>query len=416
MAHLLGFTDLDDRGQEGLELVYESWLKGRSGSKRVHRDRLGREIEMLEGLQDMHPGQDVMLSLDQRLQYLAYRALKSSVKNNKAAAGAVVVLDIKTGEILAMVNQPTFNPNVRLRIRDGRYRNRALTDVFEPGSLMKTFSVVNALQYGAGRVRPDTVVDTSPGFWTVGHQVVKEDKNKNYGPIDLSMILQKSSNVGVSKLTLALPSEALINTYQHLGFGSATGSGFPGESAGSLTAPKNGSFTLATMSFGYGMNVTLLQLAQAYAVLGAEGIKKPVSFLKQEAPVLGEQVISPKVAREVIQMLTHVVEQGGGVKAKVAGYQVAGKTGTVRKIDKGVYQSNNHLALFAGVAPAINPRFAIAVMVDDPQGNAYYGSQVAAPIFSEIAMGALRLFNIAPDEMTSSGLRIAQISATISHE
>lgn len=412
MSHVLGFTDLDDHGQEGLELAYEHWLQGMAGAKRVVRDRRGREVQILEGLRAMRPGQDVALSIDQRLQYLAYRELKAAVSAHKAAAGAAVVLDVRTGEVLAMVNQPSFNPNVRIKMRtDGRCRNRAVTDAFEPGSVIKTFSVTNALHHGV--VTPASMVDTSPGWMTVGGKVVQEDKHKNYGLIDVATILQKSSNVGVSKLTLALPSKNLYDLFSKLGFGTATGSGFPGESAGLLSPSiKSGSFVLATLSFGYGMSVTPIQLAQAYAVLGAGGVKHPVTFLKQTGglqSIEGEQIIDSITARQVVDMLASVVEQGGGSKAKVVGYHMAGKSGTARKIKDGVYQKDSHIAVFAGVAPASNPQFAIVVMIDDPKAEkaVYYGGQVAAPVFSKIAAGALRIFNIPPDVNDSRGLRVA---------
>ena len=413
MSHILGFTDVDDHGQEGLELAYEQWLGGVAGAKRVIRDRMGREVQILAGLKAMHPGQDVALSIDQRLQYLAYRELKAAVSAQQAAAGAAVVLNVHTGEILAMVNQPSFNPNVRIKMcTDGRYRNRAVTDVFEPGSVIKTFSVTNALVHGL--VTPTSMVDTSPGWMTVGRNVVHEDKYKNYGLIDVATILKKSSNVGVSKLTLSLPSENLYGLYSQLGFGSATGSGFPGESSGSLSASiKSGSFMLATLSFGYGMSVTPLQLAQAYAVLGADGVKHPVTFLKQQKGVegaAGEQILDPVIARQVVDMLASNVDAGGGTNAKVLGYRIAGKSGTSRKISQGVYQKDRHIAVFAGVAPASNPQFAIVVMVDDPKakGSVYYGGQVAAPVFSKIAAGALRLFNIPSDTDDARSLRVAQ--------
>lgn len=407
-AHVLGFTDLDDKGKEGLEMVFDKWLSGTPGSKKIIRDRLNREVQIIEGLKDMESGRDIMLSLDNRLQYLAYRELKAAVLESNAVAGSVVVLDVETGEILAMVNQPSFNPNLRIKIRsdDGRYRNRAVTDMFEPGSVMKTFSVVSALQNGS--FTPATMVDTSPGWMMVGGRKVREDKEKNFGMINIATVLQKSSNVGVTKLTLALPPQRLWQTYCGLGFGKQTGSGFPGESSGTLGKPETtGPFVLATMAFGYAMSVTPLQLAQAYAVL-ANGVKRPVSFLKQKEVPMGEQVIDARVARQVVDMLTAVVEQGSGRKAQVLGYQTAGKTGTTRKLNPaGGYLEDNHVAIFAGLAPATRPRFAIVVVIDDPKGKLYYGSQLAAPVFSKIAAGALRLFNIPPDVIDNEHLRVA---------
>jgi len=417
-AHVLGFTDIDDHGQEGLELTFDSWLSGMPGSKRVIKDRRGREVQILEGIQDMHSGQDVVLSLDQRLQYLAYRELKAAVLEHQALAGSAVILDVHTGEILAMVNQPSFNPNLRLKLPlDGRFRNRAVTDLMEPGSIIKTFSVASALQNG--QVKPTTMIDTSPGWMKVAGHPVREDNQKNFGVIDVATILKKSSNVGVSKLTLALPSETLWQTYRNVGFGAATGSNFPGEASGTLVRPPNSSFMLATLAFGYGMNVTPLQIAQAYAVLGAGGNKHPVTFLKQPGKPNAEQVLDPVVARQVVDMLAQVVSEGSGKKAQVLGYPMAGKTGTVRKISSGVYQEDSHVAVFAGLAPASHPRFAIVVVVDDPKHNQniYYGSQIAAPIFSKIAAGAMRIFNIAPEVVNSQDLRVAQFEdGTSFHE
>lgn len=410
-AHVLGFTDIDDHGQEGLELSFDKALTGVAGMKRVVKDRLGREVQILEGLKDMESGQDVVLSLDQRLQYLAYRELKAAVIEHNAQAGSAVVLDVRTGEVLAMVNQPSFNPNTRVKLKlDGRYRNRAVTDTLEPGSVMKPFSVASALQYGS--FTPASMVDTSPGWMAIGGHIVTDGKDNNFGKINVATILQKSSNVGVSKLTLSTPSPAsnLLKTYRGFGFGSHTGSGFPGESAGTLTKPSNnGTFVLATMAFGYAMSVTPLQLAQAYAILGRGGVKRPVTFLKQENIPVGEQVLDATVARQVLDMLTTVVQQGSGKRAQVVGYQTAGKTGTPRKINQnGEYQEDSHVAVFAGLAPASHPRFAIVIMIDDPKGNQYYGSQIAAPVFSKVAAGALRLFNIPPDMIDRSNLRVAQ--------
>jgi cell division protein FtsI (penicillin-binding protein 3) len=417
-SHVLGFTNIDGGGQEGVELAFDQWLGGSAGSKRIIQDRRGREVQTLEGIKDMQPGKDVMLSLDQRLQYLAYRELKMAVSAHNAVAGSAVILDVKTGEILAMVNQPSFNPNMRIKLHtDGRFRNRAVTDVFEPGSVMKTFSVASALQNG--RFTPATMVDTSPGWLSIGGHPVREIKNKNFGMINVQTILQKSSNVGVTKLTLSLPPETLWSTYSNVGFGKATGCGFPGESSGMLICPsKKSSFALATLSFGYGMSVTPLQLAQAYAVLGAGGVKRPVTFLKQISQQPGEQVMEPEVARQVVEMLKGVVAQGSGTQAQVLGYQTAGKTGTTRKINPtGGYLVDSHVALFAGVAPANHPRFAIVVLVDDPKGDKYYGSQIAAPIFSKIAAGALRIFNIAPDVVDTQNLQVARVNNSSSlHE
>ncbi len=409
-AHVLGFTNIDGQGKEGIELAFDDTLRGTNGSKRVVRDRRGREVQILDGLQEMQSGENVTLSLDQRLQYLAYRELKAAVVSSGAEAGSAVVIDVATGEILAMVNQPSFNPNMRIKLRtDGRYCNRAAVFKLEPGSVAKTFSVVNALQNG--HVTPGTLIDTSPGWMNVSGHMVKEDKHKNFGVIDVASILMRSSNIGVTKLTLSLPPHSLIDTLQKFGFGKTTESGFPGESSGTLIAPpKRGTFVLATMAFGYGMSVTPLQLARAYAALGAGGVIRPATFLKQMDIPKGEQIIDPVVARQVVDMLSGVVEEGGGKKAKVVGYRTAGKTGTTRKVAQtGGYLPGNHVAVFAGLAPASNPRFAIVVVIDDPKGDLYYGSQLAAPVFSKIAAGALRLFNIPPDMLDNQNLRVARV-------
>jgi len=398
VAHVVGFTDIDDHGQEGLELAYDTWLSGAPGSKRIIKDRMGRQVEYIEALKDMRPGQDVVLSIDQRLQYLAHRELKAAVDEHRATAGTAVVLDVQTGEILAMVNHPTFNPNQRNRQRDGRYRNRAVVDRLEPGSVMKTFAITSALQHS--NIKPTTLINTSPGILQIGSNVVKEVENKNYGIIDVATILRKSSNVGVTKLTLALPADKLWETYSRVGFGISTGSGFPGESGGYLERPhQNRPFVLATMAFGYGLAVTPLQLAQGYAVLGANGIKRPVTFIKTEEKIAGEQVIDPRVAQQMVDMLESVIELGT-LKAKVLGYHTAGKSGTARKAGKHGYQADGgHVAVFAGLAPARKPKFAIAVFIDEPRAGVYYGGQVAAPVFSKIAAGALRLFNVPPDTL-----------------
>lgn len=415
-AHVVGFTDLDDQGKEGLELALENALAGSKGRKKVVKDRQGHEVQILEDLQEMQSGQDVVLSVDQRLQYLAYRELKAAVASSKAKAGSAIVLDVQTGEILAMVNQPSFNPNIRIKPQDtARCRNRAVTDKFEAGSVMKTFSVVNAMQHS--QVTAETLINTSPGRIMIGKNVVKEIDDKNLGILSVGEVLKTSSNIGVAKLTLSLPAKNLVDTYSKFGFGTTTGSGFPGESSGTLHAPpKDGSFVLATMAFGYAMSVTPLQLAQAYAVLGAGGVKRTPTFLKQSDIPSGEEVIDHVVAKQTMDMLSGIVDHGGGAKAKVVGYRTAGKTGTSRKLAaSGGYDKHSHVAVFAGLAPASHPRFAIVVVVDDPKAGLYYGSQVAAPLFSKIAAGALRLFNVPPDMVDNQKLRVAQANKNELH-
>lgn len=394
-AHVLGFTNIDDQGQEGLELAYNDYLRGVPGKKQVIKDRLGRIIANLKVVQEPQPGHDLTLSIDRRIQYLAYRELKEAVERFKANSGSVIVVDVKTGEVLAMVNDPSYNPNNRPKEHDGRYRNRAITDVFEPGSTIKAFSVANAMMYG--NFTPKTPIDTSPGWMTVEGKVVRDVHN--YGPSDVTRVLQKSSNIGVTKLTLAVPPETLWNTLHKIGFGQPTSVNFPGESSGFLPYHKNWHpFTLATLSFGYGLSVTNLQLAQAYTALAAGGVKRPLSLLKIDNPKPGEQVIKPEVARQVLEMLETVVEEGGSaVRANVPGYTVAGKTGTVRIVGPHGYDPHRHIGFFVGIAPVSNPRLVIAVMINEPKAGGYYGGIVAAPVFSKVMAGALRIMEVPPE-------------------
>jgi cell division protein FtsI (penicillin-binding protein 3) len=396
-GHLLGFTNVDDVGQEGLELAFDQWLGGIPGVKRVMRDREGRTIEDIERIKAPRPGQDLRTSIDLRVQYLAYRALKQAVLENEARGGSVVVLDIETGEVLAMVNQPAFNPNDREQYLPSRYRNRATNDFFEPGSSIKPFIVAAGMK--TGRFHSDTLVETGPGTFRVGIKTVK-DKH-NLGTIDVRTVLEKSSNVGVVKIALTLKPEEMWTTLHDLGFGSVTGSGFPGESAGILTGFQHWrNIGQATMSYGYGLSVTPLQLAQAYAVLGTGGIRRPVSLRRVDVPPAGERVMDEKVARELVQMLESVVsDEGTARRAAVMGYRVSGKTGTAWKAADGGYNSTKYMAVFGGVVPASNPRLAAIVVVDEPSAGKFYGGDVAAPVFSQVMSGALRLLAIPPDDL-----------------
>jgi cell division protein FtsI (penicillin-binding protein 3) len=397
-GHLLGFTNVDDVGQEGLELAYDQWLGGTPGLKRVMRDSLGRTIEDIERIRPPRPGKDLYTSIDLRLQYLAYRELKAAVQANRARAGSVVVLDIATGEVLAMVNQPSFNPNDREQYAASRYRNRATNDVFEPGSSIKPFVVAAGLE--SGRFSPGTTVDTTPGMVRVGIKTVK-DKH-NLGVIDVTTVLAKSSNVGVVKIALSLSPEQMWQALDQFGFGRVTGSGFPGESAGILPQPRHWRpINQATMSYGYGLSVTPLQLAQAYAVVGSGGVNRPVSLRKLDAPPPGERVIDEVAARELVTMMEAVVGDAGTARrARTMGYRVAGKTGTAWKASgQGGYSTNKYMAVFGGVVPATNPRLAAIVVIDEPSGGAYYGGEVAAPVFSAVMSGALRLLAIPPDDL-----------------
>jgi cell division protein FtsI (penicillin-binding protein 3) len=399
-GHLLGFTNVDDVGQEGLELAFDQWLGGEPGAKRVMRDSLGRTIEDIEQLKAPRPGQDLYTSIDLRVQYLAYRELKAAVQANHARSGSVVVIDIATGEVLAMVNQPAFNPNDREQYAASRYRNRATNDFFEPGSSIKPFVVAAGME--TGRFHADTLIDTGPGMMRVGIKTVK-DKH-NLGTIDVTTVLAKSSNVGVVKIALSLKPGEMWQAFDKFGFGRVSGSGFPGESAGILTGHEHWrSIGQATMSYGYGLSVTPLQLAQAYAVLGSGGIRRPVSLRKLDAPPQGERVFDEEVARELVRMMESVVSDAGTARrAAVMGYRVAGKTGTAWKASEtGGYSTNKYMAVFGGVVPASNPRLAAVVVIDEPTRGAYYGGEVAAPVFASVMSGALRLLAVPPDNLQS---------------
>lgn len=410
-AHVVGFTNVDDRGQEGLELAYENWLRGTPGIQRVIKDRLGRVIQHVELIKKPQPGKNLTLSIDRRLQYLAYRELKKAVFKDKAKAGSVVILDVHTGEVLAMVNQPSYNPNSRKALKASNLRNRAVTDTFEPGSTIKPFTVAAGFQ--SGMFTPQSMINTSPGYMKVGSSMVHDARN--YGLIDIKTLLQKSSNVGASKIALAIPETALQHMQEALGFGETTGSGFPGEAAGFINmSPHWRPIEQATMAFGYGLSVTALQLARAYAVLANGGYLKPIYFVRQRHAVEGQRVMKTKTATTIRHMLESVVShEGTAFKASVEGYRVAGKTGTVKKLVNGQYSNDRYLALFAGMAPAAAPRFVIVVTIDEPQGRAYYGGLVAAPVFSRVMSGALRLFDIAPDKTTPERWRMAVAKAAL---
>ncbi|MDC9719659.1 MAG: penicillin-binding transpeptidase domain-containing protein [Gammaproteobacteria bacterium] len=397
-THLVGFNNVDDQGQEGMELAYESWLQGASGKKVVQKDRTGRTVKDLQLLANAQPGKDLNLSIDLRMQYVAYRELKAVVQQHKASSGSAVVLDVQTGEILAMVNQPAYNPNNRSVMSIDSLRNRALTDVLEPGSTMKPMTIAAALM--SGQYDPDSQVDTSPGFVKVKRKTIRD--HRNYGVLDITGIITKSSNVGVTKLALSLPENSVRDTFYSFGLGQATGSGFPGESSGILpNYAKWNPINLATMAYGYGIAVTPVQLAQAYGVFASYGLKRPVSILKQSEIPEAERVMPEYVAKQVIAMLETVTQKGGtGTRARVPSYKVAGKTGTVHKPSKdGGYDDDVYAAVFAGMAPASKPRLVCVVIVDDPKGEQYYGGEVAAPVFSRIMAESLRLLNVAPDDL-----------------
>ncbi len=408
-AQLVGFTDVDDRGQEGLELSYEDWLRATPGRKRVLKDGRARVVKDVESVRAPEPGKDLVLSIDRRIQFLAYRELKAAVQEHQARAGTAVVLDVETGEVLAMVNQPSYNPNGRRDGRGGRLRNRAITDVLEPGSTIKPFTVAAALELG--KIRPDGLVDTAPGYLRVGRNLVRD--HHDLGRIDVSTVLSRSSNVGASRIALQMTPEEMWRLFSRLGFGAATGSTFPGETAGQLPEFSDWSrFEQATISFGYGLSVSVLQLARAYAVLAADGVARPASLLKVDAAEPGARVMSAQTARTVRTMLERVASADGTAPlAAIPGYRVAGKTGTARKSVAGGYAKDKYQALFAGMAPASSPRLVMVVMIDEPRAGKYYGGQVAAPVFAKVMAGALRLLNVAPDTEGPHDLRLASVGA-----
>lgn len=395
-SHLLGFTNLDEEGQEGLELAYDRSLAGKDGQKRVIQDGRGRVIQEVEVLRTPVQGVDFVTSIDLRVQYLAYRELKGAMREYHAHAGTVIVLDIATGEVLAMVNQPSFNPNDRTQFDAARFRNRAVTDIFEPGSSIKPF--VLAAAFASGRYRPDSTVVSMP--FQVGSRVIRD--HHDLGTIDIGEVLAKSSNVGMAKIALSLDKSQMYDVLRELGFGKVTESGFPGESAGLLASPSNWKpINVATMAYGYGISVTPLQLAQAYATIGAFGIHRPVTFRRVDEAPAGTRVLPAKVARDLVGLLEGVVTATGatGAKAAVPGYRVAGKTGTAWKAEAGGYSKDKYLAVFGGVVPATAPKLAVLVMVDQPKGGRYYGGDVAAPVYSAVSSGALRLMSVAPDDL-----------------
>ena len=414
-GHVVGFTDVDDAGQEGLELAFDHWLAGEDGAKRVIQDGQGHFVQDVEDIRDASPGHDLQLSIDQRIQYLAYRELKAQVRDQRARAGSMVVLDVRTGEVLAMVNQPTYNPNDRDGVSSDDIRNRSVTDMFEPGSTMKPFFVAAALT--SGKFDDHSVIDTSPGYIKVGPKVF-EDEHGSLGTVDIATILAKSSNVGMIHIEQALSPQLIWTTLSQLGFGHVTASGFPGESAGLFSNYTHWRpIGIATMSHGNGISVTPLQLAQAYATVGALGIRRPVSFLPVTTPPAGERVLDERVCRELIGMLETVVSaEGTGKKAAILGYRVAGKTGTAWKAEAGGYAANSgansgaspgqtddhlYMSVFGGVAPATNPRLAAVVVVDSPSAGLHQGGDVAAPVFAAVMGSALRLLGVPPDEQVS---------------
>lgn len=406
-AHTLGFTNVDDEGQEGVELAFDETLRGKPGSRKVIKDRLGRVIEHVEQIKATQPGHNLVLSIDKRIQYIAYRELKAAVQAHKAEAGSMVVLNPNTGEVLALVNQPSFNPNNRGQLKGDNYRNRAVTDVFEPGSTIKPITISAALE--SGQYRPDSPIDTAPGTFKVGRHTVSDVRN--YGALDVAGVIANSSNVGASKIALSLEPELMWRTFNGVGFGTSSGIGLPGEANGYLSDPRNWrDIEQATLAFGYGLSVNVMQLARAYAVLAADGLLRPLSITKVETAPPGHRVMSVETARTIRKMLLRVTTEGTGRAAAVTGYPVAGKTGTVHKSTTRGYAEDRYLSLFAGILPAETPELVAVVVIDEPQSGEHFGGRVAAPIFSRVMSDTARVLGLTPiqsDDLDAQRYRMA---------
>lgn len=399
-AQLVGFTNIDDRGQEGIELAFDQWLTGVPGKRQVIKDRRGDLIRDLQVKENAKPGKELALSIDLRLQYLAHRELRNTILEFEAKAGSLVMIDVRTGEILAMVNHPTYNPNNRRSLDPQATRNRALIDVFEPGSTVKPFSIAAAI--GTGRWQPESKVDTGNGQMRIGRYTIRDVSRG--GNLNLTEVLMKSSNVAISKIALDIGAQPVYDVMQGVGFGADTGLGFPGERVGQLPMHRKwGQAETATLAYGYGVSVTAVQLAHAYAVLGNQGRNMPLSLLRRDRDAeQGTQVIDSKISRDVMKMLQAVVEEngGGGARAKVVGYHVGGKSGTAKKLAAGGgYTKSSYRSLFSGVGPVDNPRVATVVVIDEPSKGGYYGGLVAAPVFGRVMAGALRILNVRPDNL-----------------
>ena len=395
MAHVIGFTGVEDAGQEGIELAFQDTLAGKSGSRRVIKDRMGRIVEDIESIRGAQDGRDITLSVDGKIQNIAFGALKSAVEANKAKAGAIVVLDVRTGEVLALANLPTYNPNNRGKLTGAQLRNRVMTDLFEPGSTAKPLTVALALD--AGKVTPDTVIQTASGTLTISDRTIRDAHPG--GNMSVAQVIQKSSNVGTAKIALSMPREQMWDMFKKVGFGAAPALGFPGEAHGKVRDWKTWRpIEQATMSYGYGLSVSLIQLARAYSVFARDGEMVPLTLTRTDMPVAGKQVISAETARAMRAMLELAVQPGGTApRARVMGYRVAGKTGTAHKLEGGGYAAKKYVSSFVGFGPVSDPRLVIAVMIDEPSAGQYYGGAVAAPVFSQVMQGALRRLGVAPD-------------------
>lgn len=397
-AHLVGMTDVDDRGQEGMELAYDAWLTGENGAKEVLKDLRGRTVKELRLVKAARPGQNLTLSIDLRLQYLAHRELKKAVEDSGAIAGSIVILDVLTGEVLAISNMPTYNPNDRSRARGAGLRNRAITDLYEPGSTVKPWVILAALE--SGKFKPEDIIDTHPGYIVIGNKTIPD--HRNYGAMDLAMAIAKSSNVAMTKISFALDTNTVRDMYERLGVGQPLGTGFPGESAGRLPVFKPAQkIERANVSYGYALNSTVLQTVQAYGVIAAGGIKRPISLLRVDGSPEGQRVVAQEHTDQVKKMLKRVVSaEGTGSKARAISYSVGGKTGTVFKAVNGRY-TRQQMSSFIGMAPADNPRIVAMVVIDEPQGGGIRGNGgvVAAPAFSKVAEDALRMLQVPPDNI-----------------
>jgi cell division protein FtsI (penicillin-binding protein 3) len=408
-SHLLGIVNVDGKGQEGLEMAYDDYLTGRDGAREVVKDLYGNVVKQVQVTQVPEPGRDLQLTMDLRLQYIAYRELKAAVAAHHAKAGAAVLLDARNGDVLALVNQPSYNPNNRATLKPEHMRNRALADLIEPGSTMKPFTVAAALQ--SGRYRASSEIDTSPGFIRVKRKAIRD--HRNYGVLDITGIITKSSNVGVVKLAHDLGPESMWSFLADAGVGETTVLGFPGEAVGRLPYPEQlDDLRLATVSYGYGLSVTPLQLAQAYTTFTEHGCRLPVHLVMPEMrDHTCKRVMSADIARQVMDMMETVTSaKGTGRRARVAGYRVGGKTGTAHKVGKSGYEDSQYTAVFAGVAPVSDPELVLVVVVDEPQGQEYYGGEVAAPIFSRIMAQALRLRQVPPDEQNPDWLKNLRVA------
>ena len=409
-AHVVGFTDIDDKGREGLEMAYDEWLQGKPGKRKVMRDRTGRFIEGVGVVDKAVPGRDLHLSLDKQLQYFADRALASAVEEHQAESANLVVMNVKTGEVLAMANYPTYNPNDMGDRHNGAQRNRSITDVFEPGSTMKPFTIAAALD--SQKFTPDDIVFTSPGHYTIGKYKISDIRDNGW--LDLTGIITKSSNVGISKLARQLEPEQMWSVFDSFGFGRPTGSEFPGEVAGYFNHP-----TLwhhieqASVSYGYGLSVSALQLVRAYSAIANDGLMPSVSFIAVDEAETSQQVVDVKIAKSVQAMLESAVTKGTGHRAKVPGFRVAGKTGTSHRSQSGGYALDRYVSVFAGFAPVSDPEFAAVVVIHDPKGGQHFGSVVAAPVFSDVMGHALRLQGIEPDDIDDTRAELSSDSPLV---